>query len=129
MTSVADRSAESAAMLAASAKGRALMGGTRAMRDSGETYLPKFKAEDREQYDARLSQSWLFNGYKKTAKDMTGRVFDKPVELGDGAEQIEEWAMNIDMQGRDLSTFAHDVFLQSLHCLLLQFVCLMCNKN
>lgn len=98
-------------MLDAAMVGRALMGGTRAMRAAGKTYLPMFESESTTSYDARLGSSWLFNGYRKTARDMTGRVFDKPVELGDGAsEAVKAWAKNIDMAGRDLSTFARDVF-------------------
>lgn len=97
-------------MIDAAAKGRALMGGSDAMRDAGEVYLPKFKAEEQEDYNARLSASWLFNGFKKTVKDMTGRVFDKPVEVADAPEKIVAWAENIDMQGRDLSAFAKEIF-------------------
>ncbi len=110
-TKVADRSPASAAMVEDMAKGRALMGGTKAMRAAGKTYLPKFEAESEEAYKARLDSSWLFNGLRKTVRDMTGKVFDKPVELGEKApQQIIDWSANIDMAGRDLSTFARDVF-------------------
>ena len=106
---VAKRSAVSAAMMASADKGRALMGGTDAMRAKGKTYLPKFEAEKEDDYTARRDSSWLFNGYSKTARDMTGRIFDKPVELT-APPQIETWCDNVDLQGRDLSTFARDVF-------------------
>lgn len=111
---VAKRSDEAAEMLAYAEKGLALMGGTDAMRKAGKVYLPKFEAESETNYDARLNASWLFNGYRKTVRDMTGRVFDKPVELGTSSPQIEEWCMNADMQGRDLSTFARAVFEDGL---------------
>lgn len=110
-TTVANRSAQSAAMVAASAKGRALMGGTTAMRAEGSTYLPKFAKESEEAYKARLASSWLFNGYRKTVRDMTGRVFAKPVEMADDTPpQMADWCENVDMAGRDLSTFARQVF-------------------
>ena len=99
-----------AAMVTASAKGRALMGGSDSMRAAGKTYLPKFKAEAAEDYQARLSSSWLFNGMRKTVKDMTGRVFSKPIEIADGPEQLKVFADDINMQGQDLSAFASDVF-------------------
>lgn len=99
-----------AAMVAAAAKGRALMGGSEAMRKAGEAYLPKFKMEDPDDYNARLTASWLFNGFKKTVYDMTGRVFDKSMEVADAPQQLVEWADNIDLQGRDLSTFASELF-------------------
>lgn len=109
--SVAKRSPASQVMLDAAAKGRALMGGSEAMRRAGKTYLPKFESESTDAYEARLKSSWLFNGYAKAAADMTGRVFAKPVELAEGVPpQVEEWAKNIDMEGRDLSTFARMVF-------------------
>lgn len=98
------------AMVQATAKGRALMGGTTAMRNAGETYLPKFKMEDPVDYSARLLSSWLFNGFKKTVRDMTGRVFEKPVEISVGPEQLKGWAENVDMQGQDLSAFSAHLF-------------------
>lgn len=112
---VAKRSAASQRMVDAAAKGRALMAGTTGMREAGETYLPKFAAEGREAYKERLALSWLFNGYRKTVRDMTGRVFSGPVELDEGAPaNIQEWAMNVDMAGRDLSTFARQIFEDTL---------------
>jgi hypothetical protein len=110
-TSVAKRSAKAEMMAAACAKGRALMGGTAAMRKAGKTYLPKFPAESEAAYSERLALSWLFNGYRKTVRDMAGRVFAKSVEVGEGApEQLSIWCENIDLAGRDLSTFARAVF-------------------
>lgn len=111
---VAQRSAASATMLAAAQKGRALMGGTTAMRAARTTYLPQFAKESKQAYDVRLAASWLFNGYRKTVKDMTGRVFAKPVEISEGDDRLKEWSDNIDMQGRDLSTFARQVFEDGL---------------
>jgi hypothetical protein len=108
--SVAKRTPVATAMVEATRKGRDLMGGTAAMRAAGTRYLPKFKAELKEDYDARLGLSWLFNGYKKTVRDMSGRVFDRPVEVAEAPSQIIDWSENIDMQGRDLSTFAAEVF-------------------
>lgn len=108
--SVAERSAASQAMLTAARKHRALMGGGDAMRDAAEAFLPRFPAESQEAYDARLKGSWLFNGYRKCVRDMAGRVFDKPVEVADGPQQLIDWCENADMQGQDLSTFAREVF-------------------
>lgn len=107
---VAKRSPAVARMVERAAKQRALMGGSRAMRESGTEYLPKFEGESPESYQQRLKMSWLFNGYRKTVKDMTGKVFAKPVEIEAGPTQIADWAENIDMQGNDLSTFARRVF-------------------
>ena len=108
---VAKRSAQSAGMVASATKGRDLMGGTAAMRSAAKTYLPIMPAESEEGYQARLSQSWLFNAYANTVGSMTGKVFSVPVEPGDETPPaMVEWLANADLQGRDLSTFARAVF-------------------
>ena len=94
--------------------GRALMSGTQGMRLAGKEFLPQFPGESQEAYDARRNSSFLFNGYRKTVADMTGRVFDAPIEIAAGPDVLGDWAENIDMQGRDLSVFARDVFESAL---------------
>ena len=117
---VAKRTPAAEALVKGAALGRVLMGGTKAMRGAGQTYLPKFPAESQDAYDARLKSSFLFNGYKKTVRDMTGRVFTKSVEIEGDALKDEE--QNIDMQGRDLSAFARDVFEAGLSGCGLSFI-------
>jgi len=99
-----------AGMVQASAKGRALVSGTSGMRDAGKKYMPKYPVEQEDDYQARLHLSWLFPAFGKTIKDMTGRVFDSPIEIQDAPQQIIDMAEDIDMQGRDLSVFASEVF-------------------
>lgn len=91
------------------------MGGTRAMRAAGERYLPRFASETVANYNARLARSTLFNAFKKTVADMTGRVFAKPVILGkDVPQELVDYAENIDIAGRHLNVFARDVFYDCL---------------
>jgi hypothetical protein len=118
--SVAQRTPAAEALVRSAALGRVLMGGTRAMRAAGRTYLPQFPAESDPAYSARLASSFLFNGFKKTVRDMTGRVFTKSVEIEGGTLSEEE--QNIDMQGRDLSAFARDVFEAALSGCGLSFI-------
>lgn len=113
MSQVAKVTGAVSAMQDAASKGRALMGGTTAMRHAGERYLPRFPIEQPEDYKARLKMSWLFNGYRKTVRDMTGRVFEKPVEVAEGFAR-DDLLQNVDLQNRDLSTFARDVFEDGL---------------
>lgn len=108
------RSKASQAQFDTAAKARALMAGTAGMRAAGNTYLPKFPAEDEQAYLSRLNQSWLFNGFRKTVRDMAGRVFSKPVTLTTAPAQLVDWAENIDNAGNDLSTFARMVFEDGL---------------
>jgi hypothetical protein len=92
------------------AKVKTLYEGTWAMRNAGKTYLPKFEGEEDEHYEARKSMSVLFNGTKKTVKDMVSRVFEKPIKLSEETDQIfKDWAENIDLEGRDLSSFGASV--------------------
>jgi hypothetical protein len=104
------RSKAMAAMVEAAEKGRALMGGTDAMRKAGKTYLPRFGAELDDDYKARLASTTLFNALRKTVRDMTGRVFNKPIEIVEGSDQLKEFAEDINMQGQDLSVFFKEVF-------------------
>lgn len=94
---------------------RALMGGTPSMRAARTTYLPQEPAESDIAYNNRIGRTVLFNGYRKTVRDMTGKVFSKPVTLGDDVpERLVGYAENIDLTGRHLSNFARDVFYDGM---------------
>lgn len=99
---------------------RLLMQGTRGMRAvaSGTAYsqwLPKEPNEDAQSYKARVHRSVLFNGFRKTVRDMTGKVFRVPIVLGDDMhESLKECAENIDNAGRHLNVFARDVFFDGM---------------
>lgn len=94
---------------------RTLMGGTKAMRAAGEQFLPRLAAETNVNYSARLGRSTLFNAFKKTVADMTGRVFSKPVVLGkDVPTDLQGMTENVDLAGRHLNVFARDVFYDCL---------------
>lgn len=98
----------------------ALMGGTRAMRAAGETYLPKWPNEDAESYKTRLATSVLFPAFKRTVFTLAGKPFSKPLTIGeDVPPQLVEWAEDIDLEGRNLHTFAHDL----MKCALSQGLC------
>lgn len=94
---------------------RTLMGGTRAMRAAGERYLPRFASETATNYNARLHRSTLFNAFKKTVADMTGRVFLKPPVMGtDVPAELVTYAENVDLTGRHFKIFARDVLYDTL---------------
>src|SRR5690606_19200491 len=103
----------------------ALLGGTKAMREAGETYLPKWPKEDKESYEERLSRSTLLPAFSETVKNMTGRVFARAITLGDEVPaNIREWVTDdIDLQGNNLDVFADEWFRTALgygicHCLV-----------
>jgi len=81
------------------------------MRKKGVKYLPQFPQETDAEYAARLASTWLFNGVKKFVEDAAGKVFSKPVALKEReSNPLGEYTRNIDLEGRDLSQFANDVF-------------------
>lgn len=94
---------------------RTLMGGTKAMRAATIKYLPMEAAESEPAYKARLNRSTLFNGYRKTVQDMTGKVFQKDIVIEDDVPAaLKTYAENIDLTGRHLNVFAKDAFFDAL---------------
>lgn len=92
-----------------------LMQGTQAMREAGRDFLPQEPRESAVAYRNRIERTVLFNAYKKAIQDLRGKVFSKPVALGESAtERAVEWAEDIDLEGRDLTAFAFDVFESAL---------------
>lgn len=113
--SVATPSSEQSAALLSIEMVRTLMGGTAAMRAAGTRYLPQEPAEPVDAYRNRLQRSTLFNALGKTVADMTGKVFKKPIVLGDDVPgQIRQYTENIDAAGRHLNVFARDLFADGL---------------
>jgi hypothetical protein len=93
----------------------ALLGGTRAMRAAGKTYLPQWPNEDDKSYQTRLQTSTLFPAFKRTVETLTGKPFSKPITVGDDVpEIIKEWTEDVDLEGRNLDAFAADVMEHAL---------------
>lgn len=93
----------------------ALLGGTKAMRTAGTTYLPKWPAEDADSYKTRLSTATLFPAYSRTVSVLTGKPFSKPLTIGDDVPpRIAEMLENVDLQNRNLHTFASEVCRDAL---------------
>lgn len=95
----------------------ALRGGTRAMREAGQVYLPKRALEEPEDYQNRLQSATLFPAYSETLRSHVGRVFAKPVMVGDDVPAWirDEVLPDVDMQGRNLHVFAADWFEDALN--------------
>jgi hypothetical protein len=114
MAKVNDISSAVAAMQDDWAKIDALVGGTKAMRAAGETYLPKFPAEDAESYAYRLKTSTLYNAMGRTLENMAAKPFAEAITYTDIDAVAEEWLPNIDLCGNNLTVFAHNLFTEGM---------------
>lgn len=89
-----------------------LRGGTDSMRAKGEHYLPKYPAEQDENYKVRLATATLYNLYAKTEGTMSGLVFKQNVStdklnFGASGQAILD---NFDNKGTPFTEFARQVF-------------------
>lgn len=96
---------------------RTLAGGTEAMRKAALAgqYLPQEPAESNAAFKNRVHRTFLFNAFGKTIRDMAGKVFAKPVQIGeDVPPAIVGYCENIDLTGQGINNFAADVFRAGL---------------
>lgn len=90
---------------------RALMGGTTAMVEAGEKFLPKHPAESDISYKVRLIGTTLYNGFKLAVAAQVGKVFSKPVMINaDVPPVVAGLLSDVDGQGRELTPFMMDLF-------------------
>lgn len=92
---------------------RTIMGGTFAMRQAGQKYLPKHPAESDGVYKTRLEKTFLDNFVSQAIDKAAGKLFAKPIKVDDVPPEIETLLENIDRQGRALDPFMMDVAKQA----------------
>lgn len=116
MSNVADDCPEVAEMRQTWEMLEALMGGTREMREKGESLMPRFPNEDREAHQARIRTATLFPAYRRTVRVMAAKPFSKPVTLSDQVpQQLREWCDDIDLEGVNLHAFAAEMFEEGFY--------------
>lgn len=92
-----------------------LLGGTRAMREAGRTYLPQEKGEDNDAYKARLARTVLFNGFKRAVMNLVGKPYQRQITLGeDMPSDVAAWTEDIDLEGNNITVFAAEQLKTSL---------------
>jgi hypothetical protein len=92
-----------------------LLGGTRAMRAAGERWLPREPKESPEAYRIRLGRTVLFNGLGRAVQTLSGKPYAKPATLSDDAHPlVRKLCLDLDLGGRDLTTFSRDVLRAAL---------------
>lgn len=96
-------------------RANALLGGTEAMRDAAEAFLPQHAQETRENYEDRLHSNILFNVYELTLDSLTGKPFSQPMKMDESTpSEILEIQDDIDLQGNSMSVVAREWFREAL---------------
>lgn len=82
-----------------------LQGGTRAMREAGQEWLPREQEEDPAVYQSRLNRSILFEAYSDALESLSGRPFIEPVSITDLPEELVPMIENADSDGTGITSF------------------------
>lgn len=90
---------------------RTVYGGTRAIRQNPEAFLPRFPKETTEAYERRASTCVLYNATRRTVNGLSGMVFRRDPQLSEGADEwTEEFWDDVDLQGQEGPVFARELF-------------------
>jgi len=94
-----------------------ILSGGAAIRAGGETYLPRFPEESRENYAHRLRTALFVNLYADIVENLAQRPFAKPLRIVEtsAAPRIRELAEDIDGEGNNLHVFAQEVFFAGIN--------------
>lgn len=94
---------------------QSLLGGTYAMRQAGEIFLPKAYAETINQYGLRLKTSFLHDVFSESVASLSGKPFTEPLKINDDVpDLIKEICNSADMINRNLHSFARSAFFNAL---------------
>lgn len=88
-----------------------LLGGTKAMREASQTWLPMETRESTTAYDARLGRSILYNGYRDTLGKLSNKPFTHPIVITDLPEEIVYLENDVDGNNKPLETFIREVLV------------------
>jgi len=86
-----------------------LLGGTQAMRDAGQEWLPMEPAESVTSYNSRIGRAILYNGYRDTSNKLKNRPFTHPITVTDIPEELDYLKEDVDGTGKSLETFIKEV--------------------
>lgn len=92
-----------------------LLGGTEAMRATGEEFLPRHPRERDDAYEERISKAVLYNVFEVTLDLLAGKPFTDEVRMNEGNPQdLLDMMEDVDLQGNDITQFCYDVFRTSM---------------
>jgi hypothetical protein len=91
----------------------ALYGDTPTMRAAGRSLLPQRDKESDDAYMVRLSETTLVNYFAPAIDGLSGKIFKKPIVLGESLEPYTDWFDNIDAEGSNINDFGMELFAES----------------
>lgn len=90
---------------------RAIRAGAKAVKKAGETYLPKFPSEDKDEYERRKKSAPWRPEFEDSLRALSSKPFAKEVTLsGTPSPEMTAIAEDVDGQGNNLHNFAKEVF-------------------
>lgn len=94
-----------------------LVDGITAMRLAGQTYLPKFPAEEKDAYEFRLkSTTMMTNIFADIIESLSSKPFEQAATLlgDDVPQELMDFIDNVDGAGNNLTVFGSGVFYDSV---------------
>jgi hypothetical protein len=89
----------------------AVLGGTEAMREAGEVYMPRHQEETATGYMDRLQSATLLNITEHTLETLVGKPFSSPITVHDDMpENVKELLSDVDLQGNRIDVVARQWF-------------------
>lgn len=111
------RSSDSSAMLGYWDLADTLVDGIEAVRLAGEKYLPRFPAEENDNYKFRLNSTTVMtNIFADIVESLSTKPFEQPARL-DGEnipQELADFSNDVDGSGNSLSVFASNVFFNAV---------------
>jgi hypothetical protein len=92
---------------------RAVYGGTDAIRAGGTEYLPKYPAEEQNEYQVRKDASTIDGIVLGGVDTLCASAFEGEIDVSGVASQIQPLFENIDNKGNSFNIFARDAFRES----------------
>lgn len=88
---------------------RSLHGGTQAMRESRDLFLPRDWRERKDPlcYEERLQRSWLYGAYPEAIESLASRPFQRPVSVDELPTPYDKLETDADRCGTSLTVFAY----------------------
>lgn len=93
----------------------AILGGTPAMREAGEAFLPRFTEEPVAAYKERLRHAKFTNIFRDIVDNLAARPFSTEIAVSDGAPgEIVTFCEDVDGGGNSLHVFAGGLFFRGI---------------